>query len=208
VIAMSTVITNPGCWRRYARWLALDHNPLRRPSDRLEVVLRLLILIMILAGVPLASIAVGRAVDHAGIRQVQTERAADHQARAVLTQAAPAHGSPDPYSGTQTVWVAARWVAPDGTIHYGPVLANAGANKGSTVGIWTNDAGTATDPPDSHGDVVSNVFIASAATGLLLIVALVGLDALGRCLIYRRRMRAWDAEWRWTGPRWTGHYSA
>jgi hypothetical protein len=205
---MGTAAGDPGCWTRCARWLALDHNPLRRPGDRLEVVLRLLILIMILAGVPLASTGVGRAVDHAGIRQVQAERAADHQVRAVLTQAAPAHGSPDPYSGVQTAWVAARWVAPDGTIHYGTVLADADAKKGSTVGIWTNAAGTATDPPDTHGDVLSNVFIASAATGLMLIVALAGLQVLGRSLLYRRRMRAWDAAWRTTGPRWTGHYSA
>lgn len=205
---MGTAAGDPGCWTRCARWLALDHNPLHRPGDRLEVVLRLLILIMILAGVPLASTGVGRAVDHAGIRQIQAERTADHPVRAVLTQPAPAHGSPDPYSGVQTAWVAARWVAPDGTVHHGPVLADADAGKGSTVGIWTNAAGTATDPPDTHGDVVSNVFIASAATGFMLIVALVGLQVLGRSLLYRRRMRAWDAEWRTTGPRWTGHYSA
>ena len=30
---------------------------------------------------------------------------------------------------------------------------------------------------------------------------------LGQYALDRRRMRAWDAEWRATGPRWTGHYS-
>lgn len=39
-------------------------------------------------------------------------------------------------------------------------------------------------------------------------VALVGLQVLGQYALDRRRMRAWDAEWRATGPRWTGHYSA
>jgi hypothetical protein len=205
---MGAPVAGPACRTRCARWLALDRNPLRRPADRLEVVLRLIVLIVILAGVPLASIGAGRAVDHMGIRQARAEQAADHQVAAVLTQPAPAHGSPDPYTGAQIAWVPARWAAANGTVHYGPVLAAAGAGKGSTVAIWTNASGAATDPPESHGDIVSNVFVVSTSTGLILLVALVGLQTLGRCLLDRRRMKAWDAEWRTTGPRWTGHYSA
>jgi hypothetical protein len=208
VIAMSRAGTSPARRTRCARWLGLDHNPLRRRADRLEVTLRLLILILILAGVPLASGCVGLAIDHTVIRQSQAERAADHQVRAALTQAAPAHGSPDLYSGVQTAWVPARWVAANGTIHFGQVLAPAGSAKGSTVAIWISAAGTATDPPTTRGDIVSDVFVASTSTGLLLIVALVGLRVLGQYALDRRRMRAWDAEWRATGPRWTGHYSA
>ncbi len=205
---MSAAGTSPARWTRCARWLGLDHNPLRRRADRLEVTLRLLILILIVAGVPLASASVGLAIDHTVIRQSQAERAADHQVRAALTQPAPAHGSLDPYSGVQTAWVPARWVAANGTIHFGQVLARAGSAKGSTVDIWISAAGTATVPPTTRGDIVSDVFIASTSTALLLIVALVGLQVLGQYALDRRRMRAWDAEWRATGPRWTGHYSA
>ena len=205
---MSAAGTSPARRTRYARWLGLDHNPLRRRADRLEVTLRLVILILILAGVPLASTGVGLATDHTVIRQSQAERAADHQVRAALTQAAPAHGSPDPYTGVQTAWAPARWVAANGTIHFGQALARAGSAKGSTVAIWITAAGTATDPPTTRGNIVSDVFIASTSTGLLLIVALVALQVLGQHALDRRRMRAWDAEWRATGPRWTGHYSA
>jgi hypothetical protein len=205
---MGAPMADPACRTRCARWLGLDHNPLRRPADRLEVVLRLIVLIMILAGVPLASIGAGRAVDQMGIRQARAEQAADHEVAAVLIHAAPAHGSPDPYTGAQIAWVDARWVAANGTIHYGPVLADAGAGKGSTVAIWTSASGAVTDPPETHGDIISNVFVVSASTALMLLVALVGLQTLGRCLLDRRRMTAWDAEWRTTGPRWTGHYSA
>jgi hypothetical protein len=207
VIAVSAAGTSPARRTRYARWLGLDHNPLRRRADRLEVTLRLVIVILILAGVPLASTSVGLAVDQAVIRQSQAERAADHLVRAALTRAAPAHGSPDPYSGIQTAWVLARWVAANGTIHFGQVLARAGSAKGSTVAIWITAAGAATDPPTTRGEIVSDVFIASTSTGLLLIVTLVGLQVLGQYALDRRRMRAWDAEWRATGPRWTGHYS-
>jgi len=205
---MSAAGTSPSRRAQCARWLGLDHNPLRRRADRLEVALRLLILILIFAGVPLASLAVGRAVDHAVIRQAQAERAADHQVQAALTEAAPVHGSPDPYSGVQVAWVPARWVAANGTLRFGQVLVPAGSAKGSTVTIWINAAGAATSPPTTQGDIVSDVFIASTSTGLLLIVALVGLQVLGHWALDRRRMRAWDAEWRATGPRWSGHYSA
>ena len=198
----------PARWTRCARWLGLDHNPLRRPADRLEVALRLIALIVILAGVPLASIGVGQAVYHAGLRQARAERATEYQASAILTQPAPAHGSPDPYSGEEIAWVSARWVGPNGTIHYGLVLTAADARKGSSVTIWTDASGAVMDPPESQGDIVSNVFVGSASTGLLLTLVLVGLYGLGRRLLDRRRMRAWDAEWRTTGPRWTGHYSA
>ncbi len=205
---MGAPIDRPARWTRCARWLGLDRNPLRRPADRLEVALRLIVLIVILAGVPLASIGVGRAVYHAGLRQAQAERATEHQASAMLTRPAPAHGSPDPYSGVETAWVSARWVGPNGTIHYGQVLAAAGKAKGTAVTIWTDASGSAIDPPESHADIVSSVFVGSASTGLLLTLALVGLHVLGHRVLDRRRMRAWDAEWRTTGPRWTGHYSA
>ena len=144
---MSAAGTSPARRTRYARWLGLDHNPLRRRADRLEVTLRLVILILILAGVPLASTGVGLATDHTVIRQSQAERAADHQVRAALTQAAPAHGSRDPYTGVQTAWAPARWVAANGTIHFGQALARAGSAKGSTVAIWITAAGTATTRP-------------------------------------------------------------
>ena len=205
---MSTAGTSAASRARCARWLGLDHNPLRRSIDRLEVALRLVAAILILAGVPLASIGMGRAVDHMVIRQVQAEMAADHQVSAALTQAAPAQGNTDPNSGAEIAWVPARWVAADGTVHFGQVPAPAGTPKGSTVAVWADASGAITDPPSTHGDIVSSVFIASTSTGLLLLVALVGLQVLGRCALDRRRMRAWDAEWHSIGPRWTGHYSA
>ena len=87
---MSNDTETPGRRARCARWLGLDHNPLRRRDDRLEAVLRLATVLLILTAVPLAAIGVGRAADHLIIRQAQAERASDHQVSAVLTQAAPA----------------------------------------------------------------------------------------------------------------------
>ena len=205
---MSNDTKTPGRWARCARWLGLDHNPLRRRGDRLEVAARLATVLLILTAVPLAVIGVGRTVDHSVIRQAQAERASDRQVSAVLTQAAPAQGTPDPYSDVQTAWVHARWTAPDGTVHTGQLLALAGARKGSTARIWISASGSLTSPPATHGDIVSDVFIASAATGLILLVVLMGLGGLARRLLDRRRMSAWDSEWRAVEPLWTRHRSS
>ena len=205
---MSNDTKTSGRWARCARWLGLDHNPLRRRGDRLEVAARLATVLLILTAVPLAVIGVGRTVDHSVIRQAQAERASDRQVSAVLTQAAPAQGTPDPYSDVQTAWVNARWTAPDGTAHTGQLLALAGARKGSTARIWISATGSLTSPPATHGDIVSDVFIASAATSLILLVVLMGLGGLARRLLDRRRMSAWDAEWRAVEPLWTRHRSS
>ena len=205
---MSNDTKTSGRWARCARWLGLDHNPLRRRGDRLEVAARLATVLLILTAVPLAVIGVGRTVNHSVIRQAQAERASDRQVSAVLTQAAPAQGTPDPYSDVQTAWVAARWTAPDGTVHTGQLLALAGARKGSTARIWISATGSLTSPPATHGDIVSDVFIASAATSLILLVVLMGLGGLALRLLDRRRMSAWDAEWRAVEPLWTRHRSS
>ena len=177
---MSNDTKTPGRWARCCRWLGLDHNPLRRRGHRLEVAARLATVLLILTAVPLAVIGVGRTVDHSVIRQAQAERASGRQVSAVLTQAAPAQGTPDPYSDVPTAWVTARWAAPDGTIDTGQLMAPAGARKGSTARIWVSASGSVTSPPATHGDIVSDVFIASAATGLIIPVMLVGLGGLGR----------------------------
>jgi hypothetical protein len=207
VIAMNDETGAPGRWTRYARWLGLDHNPMRRRGDRLEVVLRLTTVLLILMAVPLAVIGVGRTVDHLVIRQAQAERATDRQVSAVLTQAAPAQGTSDLYSDVQTAWVPARWTAPNGTVHTGSLLAVAGARKGSTVRTWVTPSGVVTTPPTTHADTVGDVFIASAATAVILPLVLAGLCGLGRQLLDRRRMNAWDAEWQAVEPLWTRHRS-
>lgn len=77
---MSAAGTSPARWTRCARWLGLDHNPLRRRADRLEVTLRLLVLILIVAGVPLAALVsfglAGLALITSGIAFVRGRHAA------------------------------------------------------------------------------------------------------------------------------------
>jgi hypothetical protein len=189
-----------------ARWLGLDHNPLRRPADRIEAALRVAVLLLIFIAVPVATVMAGRAADHIFLRDAQAQQASRHHVSAVLTQPAPASGSAiDPYVTVQNTWAPARWTAPDGAPRSGQVFVPAGMRTGSSVPVWISASGAITDPPAGHGDVIAEVGAFVVVTGVVLIVVLLSGQALARCVLDRRRLRAWDAEWRATGPLWTGH---
>ena len=107
----------------------------------------------------------------------------------------------------QTAWVPARWQPPGQPPRTGEVLAVAGARKGSTVRTWIDPSGAVTDPPLDHRVVVGDVVMAVTATLLLSGLLLVAAWALARRVLDRRRLRAWEAEWRASGPQWSGQRS-
>ena len=148
--------------------------------------------------------AAGQWADHRALHQAQVQRAALRVADAVLLQDASATGSPDPYTSVQYTWVLARWQPPGQPARTGEVLATAGANKGSTVRIWIDRSGAATGPPMDHRDIAGDVVMAVVVTCVVLGLLLLGADSLTRRALDRRRMDAWAAEWRVSGPRWSG----
>jgi len=192
---------------RLARWLGFDRNPLRRGTDRVEAALRLVMIILAVVAVPAAAFAAGRWTDHYVRHQAQLQQAVDHQVAAVLLRDAPATGVPDPYTSVETTWVPARWQPPGQPPRTGEVLAVAGARKGSTVRTWIDPSGAVTDPPLDQRVIVGDVWLAVIATlvvsGLLLLAA----GALAHRVFDRRRLRAWEEEWRASGPLWSGHRS-
>jgi hypothetical protein len=189
---------------RLARWLGFDRNPLRRGTDRIEAALRL-VMIMLAAAVPAAAVFAGQQADHVALNRAHAEQVANHLVNAVLLEQAPATGSPDPYTSVQTTWVPARWQPPGLPSRTGEVLATAGAHKGSTVRTWIGPSGAVTGPPLDHRDIVGDVCIAVVATGLVSWLVLLAFGALARRALDRRRLSAWDAEWRASGPLWSGH---
>jgi hypothetical protein len=191
---------------RLARWLGFDRNPLRRGTDRVEGALRLVMIILVVAVIP-AAIAAGRWADHYALHRAQAQRAVNHQVTAVLLRDAPATGIPDPYTSVQTTWVPARWQPPGQPPRTGEVLAAVGARKGSTVRTWIDPSGAVTDPPVDHGVVVGDVWLAVMMTSLVSWVLLPAAGMLARRALDRRRLRAWEAEWRASGPQWSGHRS-
>ena len=53
-----------GCLAWTARRLGLDRNPLRRGTDRIEAALRLVLMVLLVAGVPAAAVLAGQRADH------------------------------------------------------------------------------------------------------------------------------------------------
>lgn len=179
-----------------------DGNPLRRTADRAEAIVIMVLLLIVLAGAPLAALAVGHGVSASSARAERTE-SSWRQVPAMLVRDAPrlahAHGQ-----ANIEPLVPARWTAPDGTPREGKVYAPSGARARSTVMVWTDSSGQMTGVP-----MQPSVAGAQAALGASLAAIMVG--ALAGCawlivhrVLDRRRLSAWDSGWAETGPQWSG----
>jgi hypothetical protein len=189
---------------RLARWLGFDRNPLRRGTDRIEAALRLVMMVMLVTAVPAAAVLAGQQADHVALNRAHAQQVTDHLVDAVLLEQAPATGAPDPYTSVQTTWVRARWQPPGLSPRTGEVLAPVGAPKGSIVQTWIAPSGAVTAPPLDHRDITGDVCIAVVATCLVSWLVLLAAGALARRALDRMRLNAWDAEWRASGPTWSG----
>lgn len=175
---------------RLVRSLGLDRNSLRRPSDKLEAYL---LLVMITVFVPLAvviSCFVANLVDKAGLHQQHADQ--PRQVTAMVLANAPIHYSA--LLGSSWEWVPARWSANDVT-HVGAVLASAGTRRGATVRIWIDRSGHVSRPPLTAGQLkwraVTSMTLATAALGLVILLTLSALHGI----LNRRRLAAWDSAW-------------
>jgi hypothetical protein len=184
-------VARPGPVRRFT----LGSGPLKRTSDRLQVLSRLLLLLTVLAVVPLAAV-VGTTVSghlHQVARQQHAERAS--VPATLLFDAGPsADGRPVP---TEAVWAAA-----DGVPRTGRVPAAGSARAGTVVRVWADRTGALTTAPLSDGDVAADV-IAAVVLGPGSALAVV---ALGHVLLVtaldRRRARRWAEGWAAVEPLW------
>ena len=184
-----------------ARHLALDHNPLRRHTDRLQTCIMAGLLAAFLAGAPLLTVAAGGWAHAGDLREQRAERSW-HQVPAVLLQAAPPQAAFRHWSSV-TDWVRARWTPPGGRARVGEVPVPPGSPAGSTVLVWADRAGPVAGSPLTRDENTARVI----ATGMLalafLAVLVLGLAQAAWRLLDRRRLAAWEAAWSSTGPQWT-----
>jgi hypothetical protein len=182
---------------RLAR-LLIGRNRLRRPSDRLEA-----ILVMLLAAVFLAAVI---AAPFFGERLYQAQRAAAahlHPATAVLTQ----NGPSDSYV-TSVGEATARWRAPDGQQKKGLLSTAtapgiAGAPAGARVQVWLSSSGQPEAAPVSVTEAMFSAVVMPIGAVCGAAIALLICYWLGRLALDRRRLAKWASEWSLTGPRWT-----
>ena len=179
-----------------------DGNPLRRTADRVEGVVIAVLVAAFLTGAPLAALAAGHAAAVTGSR-IEHAQASWHTVPAVLLRNAVAD-SHAMFQASLAALVPARWTAPDGTPRTGDIYAPSGARAGSKVLVWADGSGRLTDVPLRPGDVAEEIALAASLTTMAVAAVLVAIGLLARWVLDRRRLAAWDARWKTTGPQWTG----
>src|SRR3954466_15467577 len=179
--------------QRLLRWFALGSGPLKRGSDRLQVLARVLLGITVLTALPFPLAVVTASYSQGKIVAAAAAAERHRTTATLLTDAVTSDdtsiANPDAMESTVT------WTGPSGTAHKAVLDVPPAAKAGSTVTIWIDRAGHATRRPATHGDV------AAAAPGLALappvargLVAPVASLA-GRMLLDRARRRGWAPDW-------------
>jgi hypothetical protein len=187
--------------RLVRRWRP-DGNALRRKSDRTEIAVLGSLLAAFLIAAPVLGQAMGNWAYAASAREARVQQAALRQVSATLLQTAPEWNGFANSPGAAPE-VNARWRAPDGQVRTGKLLVSNGAQAGSTVGVWTNEAGQLTDPPLQRPQVISRAQVTGGLAVAGLAVVLIAAGWVVRRVLDRRRMAEWDADWLATGPRWS-----
>ena len=182
---------------RFVRGRRPDRNPLRRRSDRLETAVLALLVIAFLAAAPFAALASGSWAFTSAHQAQLAEQASSYQVPArVLKLDSPGGVYGDPQAQ-------ARWTAHDGRVINGEISVPLNTAAGSTQWLWTTADGRLTDPPLQDSQVTGQAYIAEAFGVVTLGVLLTVAGLVVRWRLDKRRMAAWEADWRAAGPHWT-----
>jgi hypothetical protein len=175
-----------------ARWLGFDRNPLRRPADRVEALVRLLavlgIAVAVVLGVLLGVRSYGDGVQAEG-EQARTRHLTE---ATLLEDVTPPRLSA---AGATAGRARAEWAAVNGLHWTSGIEAASTRRAGDVVQIWTDDTGAPVRrPQDRETTIVAAVTV---ATGLpLSAAAALALIVVGTRLVNQRRARsAWEAQW-------------
>lgn len=149
---------------------------------------------------PFAAQAASHAAYAQALSAERAQRAAAHQVRAVLTQAA--ENTVNMNVVAPIVAVPATWTSVTGVKRTGEVLAATGSPRGSSVTVWTDATGNLTSPPLEPSQIAGQAGLAGAG-------AIIGIGLLYLCetvivrhMLYSRRVAAWEADWEVTAREW------
>lgn len=176
-----------------------DAGRMRRRATRWEDAVAVLLGLLAAAGLAVAWATAGSA--HESVRDRAVTESAE-RTRIEATVSATAGPLRDLDSGVQQVTVS--WVGPDGTPRTGDTTVAGLAEAGDRVPVWTDPAGTLTDPPTGPEDAA---LVAGAVAVAVVLAWAAGVLLLGR-LCYRltaaRIARSWALAWADVEPDWSG----
>lgn len=181
---------------RVARGLWPDRNPLRRTVDRVEAVLVAGLAVAFLAGVPLAPVAAWHAAYGYGARCPRPAGGlapgagggAGHRFNLRIHR-----GRTDGAGPVDRPW--------RGAAHR--YSSRAGRYAGGQHSEGLDRRGRPAGPPLRASQVKGEAALAAVLAPVVLGEMLLLAGQLAQYLLGRRRLAAWDAEWRATGPQWS-----
>jgi hypothetical protein len=181
------------------RYLRPDHNPLRRPIDRVHGRIVLAFVTVALIGGALIIAVVGPASYHSGLRTARLQAETRHPVPATVLSLPPA---PSWAYGQQKTHV--QWRDANGIRRTGTVPLRRGDQPGLRRTIWVDGTGKAVSSPNSGSHIMANA-VAMAAVALLgFDILLIAFYLLIEHRLDRRRFVVWEREWLAIAPRWTG----
>ena len=190
--------------RRSLRRFTLGSGPLKRRSDRVQVIGRFVVVAALLVAPPIAVITATATASH--LRAVTDAEAADRSpVRAVLLEDAPTvpHATGD-YSSYTDARVRARavWSLPDGTSREGDVLTAPLTPAGTAVRVWVDHAGDLTRAPLDPDGIPTSATVMALLPLFGVPLAAWTLYALLCVLLEARRERRWERDWATVEPDW------
>jgi hypothetical protein len=183
--------------RRSLRRFTLGTGPLKRRSDRLQVLGRTAVAVSLVISPPLAVATAGATTAH--LQEVADVEAADRSPTSARLLDDAGTALPE---GSARVQVRAEWATDDGTPSEGLVLAEPGSAAGTEVPIWVDGAGHVTRAPLDRTGIRTSA-VAAAVLPLIGVPAITWtLYALLCCTLDARRDRRWEQEWAAVEPDW------
>ena len=185
------------------RRTGFDRNPMRPSTDRIQAIVRAVLLAAFVLGAPVVTAYVSHQVYLAGLRTARAQAAAWHQVPA-LVQHVTVVATPWRHpasSGPEALQV--RWAMPDGSSRTGDLAWGAGAAAGSTITVWIDASGRLAHPPLTDAAAVAHLIGTAVAVPAVLALLLWAAARTASLLLDRHRMASWEADWLAVEPRWS-----
>ena len=141
--------------KRITRWIGADRNPLRRPIDRFENVVRVVLVLAFLTGAPMLAPAAWHLAEVAGVQQVQREASWRQVAGRLVADGTAAVLRLREAGDVLGAWQVARAVG-RGQAGHGPGQGGRGSGRaGQNLGRlgWSGHEPASDDDRDGQGQV-------------------------------------------------------
>lgn len=200
-----------GAFRRSLRRFTLGSGPLKRPSDRVQVVGRVTVVVSLLISPPLA-VATTTSTTTQLERVAAAEAAERFPAQALLLEHATS--DEDRYANgeygawmSRRVQVRAEWPLRAGGSRQGTVAVLPGTPAGASIDVWVDRDGDLAAAPSDPAEIPGT----AAAAGVSVLVGVpLAAGALYAALSHglgALRHRRWAWEWAMVEPDWSSRTS-